>query len=286
MVGGDGEGRHRASLAASLAWAVAQGGYAMPVPVEPGADTTLALTDNRLLAFIPCADRDWLTRHAKIVHLGPLEIICRPGEPISHAYFPLTGLLSIVALDTDGRAVEVGTVGNEGMMGLPTFLGMPGSPFQSMGEVPGEHVRVPMADLLAVATPGSVLATLLMRYAQAFSVLAGQSAACNRLHPIEERCARWLLMVHDRARADTFLLTHEVLSAMLGVRRPSITIALGIIHKAGFIDYHRGHITITNRPGLEAAACECYGIIRSQFARLFPDDAREQRSDTARRVAR
>ena len=247
----------------------------MPVPVEPGADTALRLTDNRLLSFLSREDRARLARHAEVVHLEPLEIICQPGEPITHAYFPLTGLLSIVALDIEGRAVEVGTVGNEGMMGLPTFLGMPDSPFQSLGEVPGEHARVPIADLLAVATPGSVLARLLMRYAQVSAVVAGQAAACNRLHPIEERCARWLLMVHDRARADTFLLTHEVLSAMLGVRRPSVTLALGIMQKARLIDYHRGHLTVTDRRGLEEAACECYGIIQTQFARLFPDDDRE-----------
>jgi len=194
----------------------------------------------------------------------------------SAAYFPLTGLLSIVALDAEGRVVEVGTVGNEGMMGLPTFLGMPDSPFQSLGEVPGEHARIPMADLLAVATPGSVLHALLMRYAQVFSVLAGQSAACNRPHTAEQRCARWLLMVHDGARADTFTLTHEVLGQMLGVRRPGVTVALGTMQQAGFIAYHRGAMTITDRPGLEEAACACYGIIQSQFARLFPDDDREQ----------
>jgi len=172
--------------------------------------------------------------------------------------------------------VEVGTVGNEGMMGLPTFLGVPDSPFQSRGEVPGEHARVPIADLLAVATPGSVLHALLLRYAQVFAVLAGQSAACNALHAMAERCARWVLLVHDRARADTFTLTHDVLGQMLGVRRPSVSIALSTMQRAGLIAYHRGHLTITDRPGLEEAASACYGIIQTQFARLFPDDDREQ----------
>jgi len=237
----------------------------MPAPVEPGAAAAVRLTNNRLLAFLP---------HAEIVHLEALEVIGEPDAPITHAYFPLTGLLSIVALDAEGRVVEVGTAGNEGMIGLPSFLGMPSSPFQSMGEVPGEHARVPIADLLAVAAPGSVLHALLMRYAQAFSVLAGQSAACNRLHPAEERCARWLLLVHDRAQTDSFLLTHEVLGQMLGVRRPTVTLALGIMQQAGFIAYERGQMTIIDRAGLEAAACECYGIIQAQFAQLFLDDAR------------
>ncbi len=241
----------------------------MPDPGEPQAAVAARLTENRLLAFLPAEERDRLAARAAIVHLAPLEVIGRPEEPLAHAYFPLTGLLSIVALDEDGAIVEVGTAGNEGMIGLPTFLGLPASPFQTMGEVPGEHARVPMRDLLAIAAPGTTLHALLMRYAQAFSVLAGQAAACNRLHPLEERCARWLLMVHDRARADTFLLTHEVLGQMLGVRRPGVTVALGILQTAGFITYRRGTVVVRDREGLEAAACECYAIITAEYDRLL-----------------
>ncbi|HEY8600915.1 MAG TPA: Crp/Fnr family transcriptional regulator [Thermomicrobiales bacterium] len=248
----------------------------MPASSNSRPDVVARLTENRLLASLPPEERDRLAARAEIVHLDALEVIGEPDAPITHAFFSLTGIISIVALDAAGDVVEVGTAGNEGMIGLPTFLGMPSSPFQSMGQVPGDHARVPIADLLAVAAAGSVLHGLLQRYAQAFSVLAGQSAACNRLHPVEERCARWLLMTHDRVRADSFLLTHEVLGQMLGVRRPSVSIAAATLQKAGYIRYHRGRITILDRPGLEEAACECYGVIQTQFARLFPDDAREQ----------
>ncbi len=203
-------------------------------------------------------------------------MIGEPEAPLTHAYFPLTGLLSIVAIDADGGIVEVGTAGNEGMVGLHSFLGLPASPFQTMGQVPGEHARLPIGALLAAAAPGTALHALLLRYAQAFAVLAGQSAACNRLHPVEERCARWLLMVRDRARADTFPLTHDVLGQMLGVRRASVTVALGILQTAGFIAYRRGVVTIRDREGLEGTACACYGVIQRQFARLFPEDERER----------
>jgi CRP-like cAMP-binding protein len=244
----------------------------------PGnTDPTVAarLTENRLLAFLPRAERDRLAGSAEIVRVEVMEILAHADEPLAYAYFPITGLISIVAIDVDGAIVEVGTAGNEGMAGLPAFLGAPASPFQTMGEVPGEHVRVPMRVLLAAAAPGTTLHALLLRYAQAFSVLAGQSAACNRLHPLEERCARWLLMVHDRAPSDTFLLTHEVLGQMLGTRRASVTVALGILQTAGFISYRHGEVTIRNREGLKEAACECYAVIQHQFTRLFPDDPRE-----------
>jgi CRP-like cAMP-binding protein len=243
---------------------------------EHSLDIAARLTENRLLAAIPRAERDRLAARATIVHLEALEIIGRPEAPITHAYFPLTGLLSIVAIDVGGAIVEVGTAGNEGMIGLPTFLDMPASPFQTMGEVPGDHARVPIGDLLAAVAPGTALHRLLLRYAQAFSVLCGQSVACNRLHPIEERCARWLLMVHDRMGADTFQLTHDVLGQMLGVRRAGVTVALGILQTAGFIAYRRGTLTIRDRAGLEDVACECYTIIQRQFARLFPIDDRER----------
>lgn len=223
---------------------------------------------NRLLGALPAGEFDALGPRLEIIYLDALEIIAGPGEPLPHAYFPLDGIISLVAIDADGAIVEVGTIGCDGMAGLPAVLGLSGSPFQTMGQVRGYHARLPMAELLAAAAPGTALFALLLRYAQAFSVLSGQSAACNRLHPVEERCARWLLLTHDRVNDDAFPLTHEVLGQMLGVRRPSVTLAAGILQRAGLIRYRRGEITILDRAGLEAAACECYGIIRGQFERL------------------
>jgi CRP-like cAMP-binding protein len=224
---------------------------------------------NQLLAALPPEELAHLAPHLEVVELQPLEIIAHSGEPLPHAYFPLSGILSIVAIDGDGGTVEVGTVGHEGVVGLPSFLGAPASPFQTMGQVPGQHARLPMGRLLAAAVPGTALHALLLRYAQAYYILAGQSAACNRLHSMEERCARWLLLTHDRVARDSFLLTQDVLAQMLGVRRPNVTIAAGILQKAGFITYRRGVITILDRGGLEAAACECYGIVQAAFAAIL-----------------
>lgn len=227
------------------------------------------LRTNRLLAALPADEFDRLAPRLEIVYLDALDLIAGPGEPLPHAYFPLDGILSIVAIDADGGIVEVGTIGRDGMAGLPAVLGLPASPFQSMGQVRGHHARLPVPELLDAAMPGTALHALLLRYAQAFSVLSGQSAACNRLHPVEERCARWLLMTQDRVQADVFPLTHEVLGQMLGVRRPSVTLAAGILQRAGLISYRRGIVTILDRAGLEAAACECYGVIQNQFDRLL-----------------
>ena len=226
---------------------------------------------NRLLAALPPEEYDALAPRLTIVHLGTLEVIADAGEPLPYAYFPLGGIISIVALDADGGTVEVGTIGREGMAGLPAFLGLPGSPFQTAGQVPGYHARLPIGELLAAAVPGTILHILLLRFAQAFLVLAGQSSACNRLHPVEERCARWLLMSSNRVGATTFPITQEVLGQMLGVRRPSVTIAAGALQRAGLIAYRRGVVTILDRPGLEAATCECYRTIEHEFARLLGD---------------
>lgn len=224
-----------------------------------------------MLAALPHAEYAALAPRLGVVHLDALEIVAGPGEPLPHAYFPLSGVISVVAIDADGGTVEVGTIGREGMAGLPAFLGLPGSSFQTMGQIPGAHARLPIGDLLAAAAPGTALHALLLRYAQAYFVLGGQSAACNRLHPIEERCARWLLMCHDRVDGDTFPLTQEVLGQMLGVRRPSVTFAAGVLQRAGLIAYHRGIITILDRASLEAASCECYRVIQGEFARLAGD---------------
>jgi CRP-like cAMP-binding protein len=224
---------------------------------------------NCLLAGLPREEYDRLRPGLEIVSLGALEVIAAAGEPLRHVYFPLTGVISLVATDADGATVEAGTIGKEGKAGLPAFLGVPSSPMTTMGQIAGDHARLPVADLLAAAAPGSFLNVLLHRYAQALFVLAGQSAACNRLHPIEERCARWLLMTQDRVGTPTFPLTHEVLGQMLGVRRASVTIATGTLQRAGLIAYHRGEITILDRAALEAGTCECYGVIQGEFARLL-----------------
>ena len=165
--------------------------------------------------------------------------------------------------------VEAGTVGREGMVGLAAFLGTDTGPLTTLCQVPGTFARLPVAIFHDAAAPDSRLHTIMLRFTQAFYVLAAQSIGCNTLHPMVARCARWLLLTHDRTDGDTFHLTQEYLGYMLGVRRPSVTVAAATLQQAGLITYYRGVITIVDRPGLEAAACGCYAIIAAEYTRLL-----------------
>ena len=225
---------------------------------------------NRLLDALPAGELDALLPHLQVAHYPARAILYSAGEQLRGIYFPLTGVGSVIATMSDGAIVEVGTVGNEGFVGLPAFYGGDHSPFETIVQVPGQFARLAIEPFQTALRPETVLYTLIQRYALAYGVLVGQSAACNRLHPIEERCARWLLLTHDRAGTDTFSLSQEFLGYMLGTRRASVTAAAGMLQQAGLITYHRGIITVIDRKGLEEAACECYGVITTAFARYLP----------------
>lgn len=227
-------------------------------------------SDNHLLAALPREEYDRLAPLCQIVHLEAWSSLYQADAPIEQIYFPVTGVASVTTLMADGAMVEVGTIGREGTTGLPAFFGVSSSPLPTFVQVPGDVVRLPLAAFREAAAPGSALHALLLRFAQAYYVMAAQSAGCNRLHPVEERCARWILLTHDRVGLDTFPLSHEFLGYMLGVRRASVTVAMGALQRAGLLTYRRGIVTILDRPGLEAASCECYAIIRHAFAEL-PD---------------
>ena len=196
-------------------------------------------------------------------------VIASPGKSIEYAYFPLSGMISVVALMSEGLGAEVATVGNEGMIGLPIFLGADSSPFHLMVQLDGEAPRTPAARLEAALESGTRIAALLRTYSQAFFVQTAQNAACNGLHSVSRRGARWLLATHDRAQSDSFFLTQEFLAFMLGVARQSVGIAVGELQDKGLIAYHRGDMRILDRAGLEAASCECYNIVRAEFSRLL-----------------
>lgn len=231
---------------------------------------TRPIVENRLLAALPGKDFDRLTARATTVPFGVRDLVYRTRGPMDHVYFPLDGVFSDIVTMDDGSAVEVGTTGSEGMLGAPLALGADRSPIQVFCQVAGRARRVPADDFLAeVGRPGP-LADLVRRYQLALFTTAAQGVACNRLHGIDERCARWLLMTHDRVGADTFHLTQEFLALMLGVRRASVTVAAGMLQRAGVIDYTRGKITVTDRARLEAASCECYRVVRGAFDRLLP----------------
>jgi CRP-like cAMP-binding protein len=224
---------------------------------------------NRILAALPREEWERIGPQLERVRLGFREVVCEPNRPMSHVYFPEDGIVSILGLMDDGSAVETATVGNEGMVGVPVFLGAMQMAGQAFAQIAGDAWRMPAAALREEVRRGSPLSALLGRYTQALFTLVAQSSACNRKHPVEQRCARWLLMSHDRVGGDSVPLTQLFLSQMLGVRRATVNEAATALQERGLIEYRRGLITILDRPGLEAAACACYAIIRAEFARML-----------------
>ena len=224
---------------------------------------------NRLLRAIPADAYARLTAGSEMVSLERGDIIYHPSEPIRRVYFPTNMILSVISIMTNGDRVEVGTIGNEGMGGLPAFLESDSSPFTVFVQVSGEGWVVDARLLLDVAQSSPETRTVLHRFTQSFLNQSAQSAACNRMHSIEERCARWLLMTHDRVGLDAFDLTQEFLADMLGVRRAGVTVVCGALQRAGFIRYRRGHIVILDRAKLEEVTCECYGRVRAEVDRLI-----------------
>jgi CRP-like cAMP-binding protein len=228
--------------------------------------------ENRLLAILPDGDRQRLLPHLERVHLDFKYVVYAPNEPVLHVHFLLTGMISLLTVMDDGSAIEVATVGNEGMIGLPVFLGTGSMPGQAITQIPGNALRMRAEVFRSEVNGGGALHQILQRYTQGLLTQVAQSAACNRLHPMIERCARWLLITHDRVGVDQFPLTHEFLSQMLGVRRATVTVATGALQQAGLIRSHRGRITVCDRAGLEDASCECYRIIRNEYNRLLRDE--------------
>ncbi len=227
------------------------------------------LIENRLLSALPIEEYKRLLPNLELVSLNFKQIIYAPDEPIEYVYFPNSGVISLVNVTEDGKTVEAGMVGNEGMAGIPVLLGADKMPGLAISQVVGDAVRMKADVFKREVTPGTSLYKLLLRYTQALLNQISQSVACNSLHPVERRCCRWLLMCHDRVRSDQFMLTQELLSQMLGVRRASVSVVAATVQKAGLIRYNRGRITIVDREGLEAGSCECYRVVKQEFDRLL-----------------
>jgi CRP-like cAMP-binding protein len=236
----------------------------------PASDDALDVASNRLLAALPDHDRDQL-----LVRLEPIEFTVRqplyePHKPIQHVYFPTGCVISILAVVDDDQAVEVATVGIEGMIGIPLLLGTETSPDLVFCQIPGQALRMPAGPFRELANGAGAIQALLQRYTFAYVRQLSQGSACNRLHPVDQRCARWLLLTHDNTGGrDEFPLTQDFLAKMLGVRRATVNEAAGRLQRAELISYHRGVMRILDRPGLEAAACQCYRIIAKEYARLI-----------------
>ena len=223
---------------------------------------------NKLLRALPPEEYAWISSHLTPVSLKLRDVLAEANEPFRHVYFPETSVASMVNR-VGGGTVEVGTVGNEGMAGLSAFLDGGAAPSQTFAQIAGEAKRMPAGVFAVGADERPGLRRLINRYTQAFLTQVAQTAACNRAHEVQERCARWLLMTHDRVGGDTFTLTHEFLSFMLGVRRAGVTVAAGTLQKAGLIRYSRGKVTVLDRSGLEEASCECYGVVQEHYDRLL-----------------
>ena len=198
-------------------------------------------------------------------------MLFEPGKRMACVYFPGTAVVSILTTMDDGTAVEIATVGSEGMVGVPLVLGSAFMPVRefSQAQVPGEVARMDAKTFADEMAARGALHDIVQRYVLAFFSQTSQQVACNGLHSIEERCSRWLLLTHDRVGTDEFPLTQEFLAEMLGVRRASVTVVAGILQKAGFIRFRRGRITVVDREGLEQSSCECYRITRAEFDRLL-----------------
>lgn len=241
------------------------------------ADPTSA-PGNRLLAALDRSDFQTLAPRLERVELVDLQMLARKGERFSHLYFPERSIISVVTEMATGARVEVGTIGNEGMAGLASYFGTESTEGETFCQVPGAALRIPVAELADFMAHRPRVRQLLDRYAQAYVAQLAQCVACNRLHGIETRCARWLLMTHDRVgRADTFPLKQQFLAEMLGVRRAGVSVAAGALQNAGLISYRRGVVRVLDRDGLEAAACECYAAIRGAFDRAVADMVHDAR---------
>jgi CRP-like cAMP-binding protein len=232
--------------------------------------TRAILKENAILAGLSHPMVADVLEKGKLIHLTTPQQIYEAGREIREVYFPIDAVLSVVTQMRDGGSIEVGTVGREGVSAIPLLLGATTSANESYCQVPGRAVVVSSDHFRRLlSAENNRFRNVLDRFLQAYVNMLGQLAACNGKHSIYERCARWLLLTHDRVNSDKIALSHEYLAMMLGARRSGVTIAAAALQQAGFIRYARGHIVLLNRAGLEEASCECYAVAREQFGPLL-----------------
>jgi CRP-like cAMP-binding protein len=230
---------------------------------------------NSLLACLEPEDLDVLMREAKVVPLKFRKRLLRQDERVDAAYFPLTAMISLL-VTTDGQPqMEMATIGKEGVVGASELFQKQGAMGLNLVQIPGSAVRIDAIALGKITASHPAIKQLIDSHLYALMRQILHGAACNRIHSMEERCARWLLMTHDRAGEETFPLTQEFLSHMLGVRRSTVNVATGMLKKAGFIRYVRGKLTVVDRAGLESASCECYKAIIKVYDSLLPKMAKK-----------
>jgi CRP-like cAMP-binding protein len=228
-------------------------------------------SQNHLLAALPTGEFERVAPHLELVPMPLGEMLYEPGGQLQHAYFPTTAIVSLQYVMESGASAETAGVGNEGVVGISLFMGGDTTSSSAVVQTAGHAYRLNRRLLKQEFDRAGLMQRLLLRYTQGLLTQVTQTAACNRHHSIEQRLCRWLLLTLDRVPSPEFIVTHEMVASMLGVRREGITEAAGKLQHAGFIRYRRGHITVLDRSGLETRACECYAVVKKELSRLLSD---------------
>lgn len=234
-----------------------------PPPCDP--------RQNHLLAALPADEYARLFPHLELVPMPLGDVLYEPGIQMRHVYFPTTSIVSLLCVMDDGASAEIAVVGNEGIVGVSLFMGGETTPSRAVVQSAGHAYRLQgqlLKDEFYLAGP---MQRLLLRYTQALLTQMAQTAVCNRHHSLDQQLCRWLLLSLDRLPSNELIMTQELIANMLGVRREGVTEAAGNVQKAGLIEYHRGRITVLDRAGLEARACECYAVVKRECDRLLPE---------------
>lgn len=225
--------------------------------------------ENQILSALPTEEYDRLSTHLEPVYLPHGQTLYAPDSTIEYVHFPMGAMISLVSQLSDGASIEVGVTGFEGMTGISIVLGVNKSPHQGVVQIPGNAMRMKAEVLKNEFNLGGKLQDLLLRYTQSLMLQISHVAACGRLHHVDERLARWLLMSADRCGCSELPLTHEFIAQMLGVRRAGVTTAALALQSSGLIHYRRGRISILDRQGMEGIACECYSILKAEFDNIL-----------------
>jgi CRP-like cAMP-binding protein len=228
-------------------------------------------TQNSLLAALSAYELGRLRNHLKLVNLRLGQVLYESGGEIENVYFPTDSIISLIYVLENGMSAEIAVVGNEGILGIPLFLGGKTTPNRAVVQSNGWAYLLPARDMLALLQRGGPIRALLLRYTQALITQMTQTAVCNRHHGIDQQLCRWLLLSLDRVHSDTLSMTQDLIASNLGVRREGVTDTAGKLQRAGYIRYTRGRIKVLDRAGLESRVCECYAVVKLEFERLLSD---------------
>ena len=224
---------------------------------------------NHLLAALPADEFARLSPDLEPVSMSLGEVLYESGDKMTHIYFPTTAIISLLYIMENGATAEIGIAGNNGLIGIALFMGGETTSSRAVVQSAGDAVRMKAGDLKTAFALGGVFQNILLRYTQSLMTQISQTAVCNRLHSLEQQLCRWLLINHDQLQTDKLVMTHDLIANMLGVRREGVSIAAANLQKKGLIKYVRGTITVLDRKGLEAAACECYQVVKDEYDRLL-----------------